>query len=94
MVLCAGLRLRTRFTVSLHLPQFTGIIYGNFGKPPRVLVGIQIIIAVVAMERAQGAAQAELARSYGVSQSTISRLTVNYPFIFNPLSCLPCRAGA
>src|SRR5262245_26994895 len=34
-----------------------------------------------AMERlAQGAAQAELARSYGVSQSTISRLAAPGPF--------------
>jgi transcriptional regulator with XRE-family HTH domain len=33
------------------------------------------------MERlAQGAAQAELARSYGVSQSTISRLAAPGPF--------------
>src|SRR5262249_14857930 len=49
----------------------------RFGRPPSLTPHQRR----EAMERlAQGAAQAELARSYGVSQSTISRLAAPGPF--------------
>src|SRR5262247_125000 len=49
----------------------------RFGRPPSLTLHQRR----EAMERlAQGAAQAELARSYGVSQSTISRLAAPGPF--------------
>jgi DNA invertase Pin-like site-specific DNA recombinase len=49
----------------------------RFGRPPSLTPHQRR----EAMERlAQGAAQAELARSYGVSQSTISRLAASSPF--------------
>ena len=49
----------------------------RFGRPPSLTPHQRR----EAMERlAQGAAQAELARSYGVSQSTISRLAAPSPF--------------
>jgi diketogulonate reductase-like aldo/keto reductase len=53
---------------------------GKLGRPLKLTVHQR----QEAIQRLEGAVQADLARSYGVSQATISRLAAPSPFALSP----------